>query len=808
MANGQTEESRNANLQALLDSMVLPEVAKPAPVAPAPAPAPVDDTSLVLIGNTEELSLPDQLAALPADPAVPATESAPEPVAATLMQALSSYESESESFVARTVDPESGRYVDSEGEVENLGHRIFQTSALPIWTSHGYSTDPDYVDDNGRMIPIPAHPYGAARRAGRGVAEVMTGSLVGGIGFQGPDREGLGRESLLRMSKDLHGAVRSETQRSENPDQEFVEIFDYALTQSRKAKKAQQRTSSLMDELFKQRGSTSPRQSRETTQSFLVSSMQRTSYQKMQEVVDYLFDPTSSPEEFRGQIFSEGKAANSLPLQEIIDGGFAPLVPVGALTGSSNRAAGFYIQRMGQAGNNPAGGKDARQAQGYTRDQYESGSNPPGVDPLAPAGSVIKGWGTPQLFALIDGGFAPLIPVRALKGSMGSIGGYYKQRAGQAGNNPAGNKDQREVQGYGRNEYESGSEPPGVVAVGRGFAHLDGGSGRHGVRHGLQGAPQNVVYSYIGRPESESDQQITLDAEWNPSLPARRPDNALLAKVESPTLRHIDRYRQVYTESPLQRSRNIALYRMGEAYLQLGLYGEALYYLDELSKVGGPSSIPVSKLRAQAERLQTEEPIAPKNRGLRAVYTNGFDEAAQNSEGQVREALVNMRELFTTTQPEFNDASVGDYGISLRVGERNPNYVGPSNEHLTSYENTEPFRVRGIRGQKVNTEVYGTGPSYLAEGWFGKFKNDIVRITNGLEPQEIQDLAEQLNQISNNGKVAAARVYRSSEGLTPYRQKAASASANALAWDQITIQHFADIIQNEYRYASSVATEY
>ena len=621
--------------------------------------------------------------------------------------------------------------------MENLGHRIFQTSALPIWTSHGYSTDPDYVDDNGRMIPIPAHPYGAARRAGRGVAEVMTGSLVGGIGFQGPDREGLGRESLLRMSKDLHGAVRSETQRSENPDQEFVEIFDYALTQSRKAKKAQQRTSSLMDELFKQRGSTSPRQSRETTQSFLVSSMQRTSYQKMQEVVDYLFDPTSSPEEFRGQIFSEGKAANSLPLQEIIDGGFAPLVPVGALTGSSNRAAGFYIQRMGQAGNNPAGGKDARQAQGYTRDQYESGSNPPGVDPLAPAGSVIKGWGTPQL-----------------------------------------------------------------------FAHLDGGSGRHGVRHGLQGAPQNVVYSYIGRPESESDQQITLDAEWNPSLPARRPDNALLAKVESPTLRHIDRYRQVYTESPLQRSRNIALYRMGEAYLQLGLYGEALYYLDELSKVGGPSSIPVSKLRAQAERLQTEEPIAPKNRGLRAVYTNGFDEAAQNSEGQVREALVNMRELFTTTQPEFNGASIGDYGTSLRVGERNPNYVGPSNEHLTYYENTEPFRVRINQELKIDTEVYGTGPSYLAEGWFGKFKNDIVRITNGLEPQEIQDLAEQLNQISENGKKAAFAIGGDPERLTPYRKKAADANILALAWDQITIQHFADIIQNEYRYSSSIATEY
>jgi hypothetical protein len=250
---------------------------------------------------------------------------------------------------------------------------------------------------------------------------------------------------------------------------------------------------------------------------------------------------------------------------------------------------------------------------------------------------------------------------------------------------------------------------------------------------------------------------------------------------------------------------------MGEAYLQLGLYGEALSHLDELSKAGGWSNSldqSVSKLRAQAERLQTEESIAPKNRGLRAVYTYGFDEAAQNSEGQVREALVNMRELFTTTQPEFNDASVGDYGISLRVGERNPNYVGPSNEHLTSYENTEPFRVRGIRGQKVNTEVYGTGPSYLAEGWFGKFKNDIVRITNQLDPQEIIDLSKQLKQISDNGVVAATGIQASSEGLAPYRQKAASANVSALVWDEITIQHFADIIQNEYRYASLVASEY
>jgi hypothetical protein len=698
-----------------------------------------------------EKTLPDQLAAIPEE------DQGLGSIKQRIRGVLSSYESESESFVARTVDPESGSYVDSEGETENAGHRLFQTSALPIWTSHGYSTDPDFVDDNGNLRPLPAHPYGAARRFGRGVAEVMSGSLVGGIGFQGPDREGLGRERLSRMSKDLHDGARSELERSENPEQDFIEIYDYAATQLRKAKKEQGSASTFMSSILdsSSRLSTSPKVAREATQSFLVSSMQQTSYEKMQEVAEYLFDPTSYPAEFRRSSSPasrdtklnphlEGKAAHALPLQEII-----------------------------------------------------------------------------------DGGFAPLIPVRALKGSMGSIGGYYKQRAGQAGNNPAGNKDQREVQGYGRNEYESGSEPPGVVAVGRGFAHLDGGSGRHGVRHGLQGAPQNVVYSYIGRPEIirteiQSDQQIIKDDMWR-----------WLSDPTEPTIRRVAGADDDYPWSPKEK-RSLFL----DALINQSLPS---FGTDDWQDFGG-GMITEKRLKAKRERYgfsdtpeslnlkedpQDPEDMAkllmpdrqgtglysqrygpPKKPGLRAVYTNGFDEAAQNSEGQVREALVNMRELFTTTQPEFNDASVGDYGISLRVGERNPNYVGPSNEHLTSYENTEPFRVRGIRGQKVNTEVYGTGPSYLAEGWFGKFKNDIVRITNQLDPQEIIDLSKQLKQISDNGVVAATGIQASSEGLAPYRQKAASANVSALVWDEITIQHFADIIQNEYRYASLVASEY
>lgn len=89
--------------------------------------------------------------------------------------------------------------------------------------------------------------------------------------------------------------------------------------------------------------------------------------------------------------------------------------------------------------------------------------------------------------------------------------------------------------------------------------------------------------------------------EWEPKLPARRPDNQLLAKMERPNLQAIDGYRQIYTESPLQRSQQIALYRMGTSYMELGLYRQALYYLDELAKREGSWDPEVIHLlRAQA----------------------------------------------------------------------------------------------------------------------------------------------------------------------------------------------------------------
>jgi tetratricopeptide (TPR) repeat protein len=89
--------------------------------------------------------------------------------------------------------------------------------------------------------------------------------------------------------------------------------------------------------------------------------------------------------------------------------------------------------------------------------------------------------------------------------------------------------------------------------------------------------------------------------EWEPELPARRPDNQLLEKQQRTTLRDIDGYRRIYTESPLQRSQQIALYRMGTGYLEMGLHREALYYLDELAKREGSwDPEVVHLLRAQA----------------------------------------------------------------------------------------------------------------------------------------------------------------------------------------------------------------
>ena len=89
-------------------------------------------------------------------------------------------------------------------------------------------------------------------------------------------------------------------------------------------------------------------------------------------------------------------------------------------------------------------------------------------------------------------GFAPLIFVRSYQGSpRARPSGYYQARVGQAGQNPPGGSGQRRIAGLGY-DYDRRGEH---------FRHIDGGSqGFGGVRHGLQGAPANVVYSYIGVP--------------------------------------------------------------------------------------------------------------------------------------------------------------------------------------------------------------------------------------------------------------------------------------------------------------------
>ncbi len=89
--------------------------------------------------------------------------------------------------------------------------------------------------------------------------------------------------------------------------------------------------------------------------------------------------------------------------------------------------------------------------------------------------------------------------------------------------------------------------------------------------------------------------------EWEPEIPSRQPDYDLLLLSEEPTLEVIDRYRRVATESPLRSSRDLAFYRMGKAYIEMGLPRESLYYFNRLAESEGDWDPEVVNLyRAQA----------------------------------------------------------------------------------------------------------------------------------------------------------------------------------------------------------------
>jgi len=102
---------------------------------------------------------------------------------------------------------------------------------------------------------------------------------------------------------------------------------------------------------------------------------------------------------------------------------------------------------------------------------------------------------------------------------------------------------------------------------------------------------------------------ITLDPrtyqifvpEWQPSLPIRQPDRALLRWPEEVRMKDIDGYRQVLTSTPLMRSKLISLYRLGTGYLQMGFSPEALHYLDRLSELAAEEPEEVERMKEETQ---------------------------------------------------------------------------------------------------------------------------------------------------------------------------------------------------------------
>lgn|GEM_PF-3534727 len=99
----------------------------------------------------------------------------------------------------------------------------------------------------------------------------------------------------------------------------------------------------------------------------------------------------------------------------------------------------------------------------------------------------------------------------------------------------------------------------------------------------------------------EPDRYKLYIPDWEPEIPSRQPDYDLLRLSEEPTLEVIDRYRRVATESPLRSSRDLAYYRMGKAYFDMGLPRESLFYFNLLAESDGEWDPEVVNLyRAQA----------------------------------------------------------------------------------------------------------------------------------------------------------------------------------------------------------------
>jgi hypothetical protein len=121
---------------------------------------------------------------------------------------------------------------------------------------------------------------------------------------------------------------------------------------------------------------------------------------------------------------------------------------------------------------------------------------------------------------------------------------------------------------------------------------------------------------------------------------------------------------------------------------------------------------------------------------------------------------------------------------------------------------SESRRLRDSETGNVDLEAFGSGPTVLVEGWFSEFKNTVVPLTNNFTPEQRIEVVKAIDGIAQAGRQTAARIAIQNQNKTPYAQRQGLAQMHALLWDSYTLQHFADIIASEYKYAGERALEY
>jgi hypothetical protein len=563
-------------------------------------------------------------------------------------------------------------YSSNPDQERNMGHRVFVQHVLPYWTgSDGYKTTSDIVDEFGNEVPVPGSSYGAGARAKRGVLEAITLTGYGGGGFQHDSISGRAASRYRQLDIDLYENILDSVNQSEtgtgtvrlDPEQTFRDAFDYIGTQLQKSSPMRERFARAISNQESGGEIQSVQKARQLKQNFLANTIFNDSYSRMQEMAEYLFDPTEIAPRYRSALFERknagsseiaareemtGKAINALPISEVIEMGFTPMILVAPYRlGAGNRVGrqeGYYMRSDGQAGlqsGNP----------GQLRIQQSNGLS-----------SIVA-------FLEEEQGWTP----------------------------------------FSQTEKERMGNP--IM-----WAHVDGGSRNFGNRHGLQGAPSDVVLSYIGRPS-------------RPASPER---------------------------------------------------------LVQAKRVGG----------------------------VRSVYTEGFVVQQNESSEPVKEALAAAERVFEATQPEFNDKSTREYISSLFIAgvegsdsNRDPQ-LNSDGSLIDITPGSESRRLRDSETGNVDLEAFGSGPTVLVEGWFSEFKNTVVPLTNNFTPEQRIEVVKAIDGIAQAGRQTAARIAIQNQNKTPYAQRQGLAQMHALLWDSYTLQHFADIIASEYKYAGERALEY